>query len=177
MSDIMIDLETLGRKPGCVVTSIGAARFDLFGSGHLNTFHRNIELTSSLLKGFTAEKSTVEWWQKQDSQAIREMGCEAVSVEDACFDFVDWFNECGGEKIWCQGLTFDVPILEHVLSVLDIKIPWKFYNTRDTRTVYDVCEFNPYSVKRDGTYHNALDDSLHQINCVQTALRKLKANT
>ena len=170
-NDPMVDIETLGTEPGCVILSIGAAIFQPRGTGHGATFYRNIDLSSSLMHGLSYSQSTLEWWQKQSKEASSRFGLEAVSVEDAMFDFVDWMNKNSNRKFWCQGATFDAPLIEAVLKKLDIKTPWDFWGVRDTRTVYDVCEFNDKSVKREGTYHNALDDSIHQIKCVQEALR------
>ena len=171
MNEAMGDIETLGREPGCVILSIGAAMFDPRGDGHGDTFYRNVDLTSSLLEGFTFDESTLDWWQKQNTQAVGALGAEAVSIQDALFDFVDWYNKNKAKKFWCQGLTFDVPILEAAMKKFDIRIPWQFWAVRDTRSAYDICGFNDKSLKRDGTYHNALDDSTHQILCLQTAYK------
>jgi len=169
MKDVMGDIETLGKKPGCVILSIGAAMFDPRDEGHGDTFYRNIDLSSSLMAGFDFDPSTLTWWQKQSKQASEGLGQDAVKIEDALFDFVDWFNANKGGKFWCQGLTFDVPIMEAAMEKFDISPPWKFWNVRDTRSAYDICGFNDRSIKRNGTYHNALDDSIHQIACLQTA--------
>jgi hypothetical protein len=58
-SDIMIDLETLGLQPGCVLLSLGAAAFSLHESGSLgDTFHCNINRTSCVKLGMFIDPST-----------------------------------------------------------------------------------------------------------------------
>jgi hypothetical protein len=37
-----------------------------------------------------------------------------------------------------------------------------------------MAEFNPRTVRRMGTYHNALDDAKHQVECVYRAHAKNK---
>lgn len=171
--DVMVDLETLGKAPGCAILSVGAVGFDPFNPDRQGpAFYMNIELTSCLLQGLEFDQSTLEWWQQQSSDAIQQMGADAFKIEDVCFDFVDWFNQNKFKNFWCQGATFDAPILEFILRKLDIQVPWKFHAVRDTRTVYDICGYNPYTAKRSGTYHNALDDAHHQVMCVQNALRQ-----
>ncbi len=171
-SDVMIDLETLGLKPGYVILSIGCAFFNPQGEGHGSTFYRTVDLGDSVSKGFEISKSTVNWWQRQEHSAIQALGVEPQSVEDVFFDFVDWFNGNNGEKVWSQGANMDIPMVEHVLEKLDIRIPWDFWNVRDTRTVYDLFDFDYKSITREGTYHNALQDSIHQVKCVQGAIKK-----
>jgi hypothetical protein len=71
MKDIMLDLETLGTKPGGIILSIGAAQFDL-KKGLIdadNTFYENIQISDSVEKGFTITGETIEWWFKQDDNA------------------------------------------------------------------------------------------------------------
>jgi hypothetical protein len=47
IKDAMADTETLGRKPGRPILSLGAVAFDPCGEGHQSdTFYRNIDLTS-----------------------------------------------------------------------------------------------------------------------------------
>lgn len=69
MSHVMLDLETLGRGPGCVILSIGAVTFNPFGEGYKHEFTCNIEPEISKQLGFTVDPDTVAWW----GQA--EQGC------------------------------------------------------------------------------------------------------
>lgn len=171
MKDIMVDIETLGVKPGCVIMSIGAVSFNpkKLGSVGQKKFYANIDPQDSISRGFHTEKGTVEWWKKQSEEAKQHLIENRQPIETVVTDFIDWWRKQKGEKIWCQGANFDAPLLEAVFEKLELKAPWKFWNVRDTRTIYDMCDFNPYSIKREGTYHDALDDCLHQIKCVQTA--------
>lgn len=46
MEDMMIDIETLGTRPGSVILSVGAVMFDRHGVGHGETFYMNVERES-----------------------------------------------------------------------------------------------------------------------------------
>lgn len=171
MSNVMIDIETLGRTAGCIVLSIGACVFDPRGEGHGETFYRNIDVTTSMMAGFHFDESTLKWWQDQNKNAVNELNDEKVSIEDALYDFADWFKSVKGYQCWCQGSNFDHPILGAAYDKFDITHPWKFWACRDTRTVYDCCGITDKDIPREGTYHNAIDDCVHQVKAVQKALR------
>jgi hypothetical protein len=89
-----------------------------------------------------------------------------------------FWSGCSAEFLWSQGANFDEPILNHIYGKLKLRAPWKFHNSRDTRTAYHYGDslggFNSYTIKREGTYHNALDDAKHQANCVHLATRAMR---
>ena len=172
MFDMMIDLETLGRKAGCVVLSIGAVLFDPRGNGYGEKFYYNIDRLSCQKYGLIEEPGTVSWWSKQSLQAKHALTVNPAPLENVVYNLNEFFHRNNVVKIWCQGAAFDVPIISALYDKLQIQTPWEFWNVRDTRTLYDACNFDPYTVKRQGTYHNAVDDCIHQILCVQTAINQ-----
>lgn len=174
MTHIMLDIETLGTKPGCIVMSIGACRFEPHGVGHDKEFYQNIDPHDSRDAWcLRSDPSTVQWWKEQSEEAKAHLIPDRISTLKAVEKFTEWFHLVRGEQVWCQGATFDAPITEELFKITGQRIPWKFWNIRDTRTVYDVFSFDPKSIEREGTYHNALDDAIHQVKCVQEALRSL----
>lgn len=92
-------------------------------------------------------------------------------LTDALLQFTGWFTTFKGQRVWSQGGNFDEPLLSACYHAVGMKAPWKFWDSRDTRTVYDLNGFNDKTLKRAGTYHNALDDAKHQIACVAAAIR------
>lgn len=72
MKHVMVDLETLGTKPGSVILSIGAVTFDLDGSGRDGrTFYQRVNIQSCLDAGMTVDGDTVEWWFHPDRDQAR----------------------------------------------------------------------------------------------------------
>lgn len=172
MTNVMLDLETLGKSAGCAILSIGTTVFDPRGDGHGDKFYLNVDRNDCLRHGLTSDPSTVAWWAEQSQAAQDHLLHDQRPLFDSLLIFLQWWGMVGGEKVWCQGATFDAPVMQTAFEAVGLAAPWKFWNVRDTRTVYDIQGFNPYSVQRVGTYHNALDDAIHQVKCVQTAMRK-----
>jgi 3'-5' exoribonuclease Rv2179c-like domain len=163
---VMLDLETLGTKPGCAIVSIGACIFDI--DGVHDTFYRAINVATKFgSKSLAIDPGTVVWWMAQSPEARAVFFDPAgVSTYDALVDFKNWWkakaplNLHDGDFIWCHGATFDAPILEAAYNAIEDIPPFKFYNVRDTRTLYSLAGVSVDRAK--GTHHNALDDAVAQ---------------
>lgn len=173
MRDVMLDLETFGTKPGCVIRSIGGVFFDKNNMAH--DFYVNVDKQSCIDVGLTVDPKTEAWWATQGNKAKDAFLSNPQPLFDALQSFKTWFEVHGGERVWAQGASFDPPVIEAAFDACKIAYPWKFWNIRDTRTLYDIAKFNPNNVKRDGTFHNALDDAKHQVGLVQTSINLIFA--
>ena len=173
MSHVMLDLETLGTKPGASIRSIGAVVFDPFGDGIVegSEFYRNISEESCVEAGLVSDPATVAWWSTQPQEARDALLLDPVPLAEAASGFFEWFLNNAGERVWAQGAAFDPPLWEAAVVAAGLRVPWKYWNLRDTRTVYDVCR---YSHHKQPARHNALDDCVRQVACVQEALRSFK---
>lgn len=177
MTHMMVDTETLGRKPGCVILSIGAVIFDPFDAKKEQyTFERRIDIASQLLIGFTIEPETLEWWQKQSEEAKNSLLGVTHQIKHVMGDFQLWCKNQQVDRVWAQGANFDPPILEEAFKLCDLQLPWRYSQPRDTRTVYDLLNLDTTKIPRVGVYHNALDDARFQVNCVQEALSRIVYN-
>ena len=166
----MLDLETWGTKPGCAIRSIGAAKFELTGEMG-DTFYRNISDDSCSLLDLAFESGTVDWWAKRPPEATSAFADNQESLAAVVGAFHEWIN--GALFVWSQGANFDEPIWRAAAERVNWAPPWKYWNVRDTRTIYHFARFDPRSMKRDGTHHHALNDALFQIKCVQECYRRL----
>lgn len=166
MKHIMMDLETLGTKPGCVVLSIGAVAFDPYAGKLGEEFYRKLAWKD---QGLKIEPGTVAWWMEQDPKAR----IEAFSGDEQLFmvamAFKLWWEAQGAEYLWCHGATFDAPVWEAAAGI----VPWRYHQVRDTRTVYDMAQLFPD--RTVGTHHNALDDARNQAYAVCQCYTKLRA--
>ena len=64
------------------------------------------------------------------------------------------------------------------MDALDVEAPWKYWDVRDTRTIYELARFDLRSLKRsNGVHHNALDDAKHQVIGVQQSYSRLYNGT
>lgn len=170
--DAMVDTETLGTTPGSAILSIGAVMFGPAGLGA--TFYAPVLLQSCMDFGLTVDPNTITWWMSQSDQArAAAFRADASPLPRVLLDFSAWFIAQNALRPWCQGANFDAPLLEAAYKACSLPVPWKFWNVRDTRTLYELA-----GVKVDrskGTYHNALDDAKAQAEAAVKALRILKS--
>ncbi len=174
MTHIMLDLETLGTKPGCVILSIGACVFyPNTGPDEEKTFYAVLNRDDQLDKEMVVDPKTLSWWTKQNKKAWDQATKFSLPTEPELKRFLKWWHSYKGKYLWSQGSNFDGPLLEALFASFGLKEPWRFYDTRDTRTVKQMCHVKNDDVKRDGTYHNALDDALHQSREIAFGIRKI----
>jgi hypothetical protein len=175
--DFMLDIETLGTKPGAVVLSVGVIAFERNTGKERAEFYRAIDLRSSRKSGLHVDADTMLWWFKQNQEAQKAalLAPDASPLEQVVLEFKQWFmkHRTRENSVWSQGLDFDVPIWARAMAAVGERPPWEFWSGRDTRTLYDIAGFDPRTIKRKGVYHNALDDARHQVRCLRIALDRL----
>lgn len=158
MRDLMIDIETGGKKPGCIVLSIGAVYFDRRGNTG-DRFYASMGF-NAMPYGHTCP-DTMKWWSEQSEQARADAFGGTEDPRDVAQRFAKFIKpDC---LPWGNGSVFDITILEAWFDAVGVQCPWKFWNVRDVRTAVDLLGINLKLFKREGTFHNALDDCLHQI--------------
>lgn len=170
MKRTMLDIEALGTAPGFIVLSIGAVSFDETGRIH-SEFYVNIDKTTSIAAGLKLDPVTAAWWRQQSKEAQAALLVDPKPLAKALDAFRIWFFKQDAPTVWCQGANFDAPVLEGAFDAAGVEVPWKFWNVRDTRTVYDLFDFDTRTVARGGAKHNALDDARHQVRLLTAALR------
>lgn len=171
---VMLDLETFGTAPGSVIRSIGAVAFDPLGSGFGSEFYANIDKQSCIDAGLKVDANTEAWWAKQSPEAQAALLEDQKWLPGVVADFNKWWVSVGGSHVWAQGSNFDPALWEAASVAVNARVPWKFWNTRDTRTAYEMGGLGLHNMPvRDGTYHNALDDAKYQVQCVQLAYSRV----
>lgn len=120
MKRVMIDIETLGRNPGCVILSIGAVIFDEDGpSTHQDdSFYAVIDWLESIRLGFDVDNETKQWWDKQSPKAKQEVFFNPMAVppSQALSRFSEWLHERQPEEFWANDPQFDLSILDKSLA-------------------------------------------------------------
>lgn len=175
-TDIMIDMETLGIKPDCVILTIGACRFDPRGDGITDQLSLRLDINEQTeVFNRSIDESTVQWWSNQTPEAIEEAlgDNDRIGFRDAMDQL---FKFCWNRNaVWSNGSIFDIVIAEGAFRQLDMRIPWPFYTVRDTRTLYDIARVKLFD---DGkkTSHKALEDAIKQAKLVQKAYKKITLN-
>lgn len=86
----------------------------------------------------------------------------------------EFYRNIDEESCVKAGLTYDPSTVSWWATAVGARVPWSYNDALDTRTAYVIGNLNAFSVKREGTYHNALDDAKHQVRCVAKAIAMSK---
>ena len=161
---IMVDLETLDIRPTAIILSIGACLVNWDKGEPTDPFYRVVEVASCQEVGLTESASTRKWWDGQSEEARKVFTDPGVPLVRALSDFATYVRMFGSStvKVWGCGSDFDNVILINAYGALGSQAPWRFYNNRCYRTMRDSHSDKLAIPDREGTYHNALDDAMHQ---------------
>lgn len=172
MRDIMIDIETLGTKPGSVIASIGAVAFDATTGVIGDKFYVKVDVADAQSEGLQIDASTVVWWMQQsdDARASTFAGEDVAGLAMALEELHEYVKAEDAERVWGNGPSFDLVQLEAAYSVLGEPAPWSFRAHRDLRTLRDL---SGVEIPDIGTAHNALDDAIAQAHAVIEAYKVL----
>jgi exodeoxyribonuclease VIII len=166
--DLMIDLEGLGTGPDTTILTIAAQAFDPLGTGYYEQFYY-ARVTLESQENRSIQQSTIDWWATQPDHAREEAFNDEGRIPlDQALDELGkliWHSK----RVWAQGPTYDMNILEHAYKSLGKPIPWQFYAVRDSRTLCSIWTDRP----KPPTTHHALEDCRRQIDLVQATLRHL----
>lgn len=176
IDSIMIDLETMATGPNAGVIQIGALAFNSrTGLVKPDPFHADVDLHSALMLGGEVDAATVQFWRERGGLQPKK---PPKAMRSALVDFSQWVGKHKElKRVWAQGPSFDVAILEGYYRRAGVLVPWEFYMARDTRTVYDLAKERGWS-KPEGTeaIHTSVEDCRRQIICLMSALNVLRPN-
>lgn len=175
MNHILLDLEALSLRPGAAVIELAAVAFDLTTGATGHEFLRAIKPAAP----FTVDLATLDWHSSKGT-VIAKPG--AVEPREAILHFLDWLDDHFGKDpalrdtlvFWSWGTTYDFPILDPLLDLRnpDDRHPWKYYQIRDARTVWQLAFGDLRHAPRP---HEALADCRMAIKDLVTAHRELTA--
>lgn len=198
-NNVMIDLETLGTRPGCAILSIGAARFNskhgIFGQ----LLYVVVNGQSCFDVGLKVEPETADWWESQGEEAkavLDQAGSLKTSTPLAealglLRGFI-WATDTGHPdaapgapvmsdsrlaldtaQVWSNGADFDLPILSVAYQKAGFATsPWMPYSGRCHRTLKNLFPEVP-AKKFQGVKHNAVSDAVAQAEHAVDILRHL----
>jgi exodeoxyribonuclease VIII len=173
--NVMIDIETLDTSREATILSIGAVKFDIINGIHEDKFYKEVNTDKGQNKDRSESEETIEWWKKQEAPYSRdgEPLCEVMER------FSSWFERGGTvDKVWAKSPEFDVEILNDAAEDCGTSLPWKYYQHKDVRTVYDEFEQstgNSPEPDRDSTDHHALEDAVDQALGTLISMRDLRS--
>lgn len=169
----MIDIETLGTKPGCPILSLGAVEFDTRTGKTGKKFYENLSLKSNLEEKLKIDPDTLKWWFSQSYEARNVLFKNEIDLKNA----LDLFSEFVNFKyeVWGNSARFDFGILEYAYNKIKMPLPWYFWQENDVRTISKLRpEIKKNFIHRD-TKHIALSDCYRQIGYLTKTLAHLNS--
>jgi hypothetical protein len=119
---LMIDLESLGTRPGAIVTSVALVRFT--DEAHCAF---NLSVPDQQALGLETDPATEAWWAQQDPVARQLALANPLPLASALPYLSTWIQwavataqglpadtpleQLRDWQIWCHGATFDCPLL------------------------------------------------------------------
>ena len=165
---LMVDIETLLLRTNAVIIQIGAVKFNL-KDGIKDEFIVNIDSFDASNYNCDIDKETIKWWLSQPSHVRKTLQNDKKSLYEGLVNFKKWVGD-DEQLMWCNGGSFDFPILNWSYKECDIELPWKYWDECDFRTV---CTFFDYKFPKTTNTHNALSDSKSQVEHLLTLFNEI----
>jgi hypothetical protein len=167
--DLMIDIEGLGTGPDTTILTIAAQEFDPLVRDRLGRdFYARVTLESQADRSI--QQDTIEWWASQPAVVRDEAFAEdgRIPLEQALQGLhrLAWH----AKRVWAQGPTYDMNILEHAYKSRNMALPWKYFSVRDSRTLFGLVP----SLEKYPASHHALEDCRRQIMLLWDSMEYLK---
>jgi exodeoxyribonuclease VIII len=175
-NEVMIDIETLSTKNNALILTIGAIKFsrnkDIEPLESTVNFYKRISIKSCKKLNMDIDNDTVQWWNNQTKDARYEAieNKDRHDIKDVLIELTEFIKDC--KYIWANSPNFDCVILENAYRCCNLEIPWKYWNLRDCRTIYDLGNTSLKSITTE-TKHNSLEDCYNQILCLNKAYKKI----
>ncbi len=177
LDHVMIDLETLGTRPGAVILSAAALFFDPHSSelGESKTWGIYV----SDRDGLHVEIDAVRFWAAQPDEARHAALLSAVTpINSFLLEMNSFIGRARSPRprIWAHGSSFDPVMLAAASYQASIAMPnLDFRKLRDTRTVFDmagIADLKPFATPED-IAHQPLSDCRIQARAVSEGYRIL----
>lgn len=180
--NVMLDLETLGTKPGCKILSIGASCFGPYIPQSEDIYYNIKVLNASPHQSLMddPDPDTVKWWNEQSEEAKQVLTpAYGRDIREALVLFNSFIynlkQRCTKLRIWGNGATFDVPVLEEAMRRYGIKPEWTFRDSMCFRTLKELGKM--YGIEEPtftGVKHDALADACHQAKWADKILNEMR---
>ncbi len=182
MIDIIIDLETLGTRPGCVILEIGACAIDPRSGEITANFSRRLdEVFTRQDEALTMDaNNTINWWHGPETvktyYTLVRRGLPGMFPrtprDPHCplCEFAAWFSEVTSKhdpkevRIWANGPSFDIAILQSAYDRYEVQRPWICWQERCVRTALEMANYERGIIGwiERGPRHRALNDARHE---------------
>ena len=177
MSQLMLDIETLGTSKNSVILSIGAVQFS--EKGVEKQFYVQIDPESCTDWGLQIDARTVMWWMDQNDAARKGLTQSKGKPLDVALDELIEAFKWKDATVWANGIDFDFTILEEAMKATGRTVPWAYWAKMDYRTVKNLVPKDVYATCKETApvAHNALADAMAQAATLVQLLAWVNRNT
>jgi len=188
--NVMVDIETVGRRPNGLIVSIGALYFstrredyetgNIFSGRPEHEFHAVLSLPALADETrFVKEEATLQWWKDQGdawSRLEALMRNSSHDMQSLMTAFVAWLAPfCKqGCNVIGNSPSFDLVMIEYACKVTGVKYPVGHRDESDYRMLTDII-WGPANKPRPSASeaHDALFDAKFQATVYTKALHTL----
>lgn len=183
---LMLDIETLGRRPGYGIMSIGGSVFNsandlkIIGNPD-NHFYRVLSTFDLTNHGFQTDSATLKWWREKEiwKTLSVQVANSNEGARKVCEDFAHFITtQAKPDKIWANSPSFDIEMVRFMFRKMNVAFPMNYQNEMDFRTLmeltYPVRENRPQRIFTGmNVEHHALGDAIEQSFQATHALNSL----
>lgn len=195
-TDVMFDIETLGVKPGCIVLSAAALKFNRHKDFHEgeayidlieNGFAKRVSfsLSRQMHLGLQADQSTMDWYFNKNVGMLSEIersGASTVDLKVTLLELNEFFTEVQNESgkdccIWANSPTFDIEIIKVLYEKCGVKFPFSYGRCMDVRTIRDSYQmmFGETPKPDRNKAHDPVYDCVYQTELLQRYWTNVRA--
>lgn len=142
--NLMVELETLSTKHNAIVLQCSMALFDKETGKISKTFSVNIDPSSQVPRIY--DKNTLDWWKSQPESLLKQVYKGGKPFKEAVKEIHSFITSNTDKKtvrVWTCSLSFTIPILRSCFETLGLEQPWKYWNERDCRTLFQEFDIHP----------------------------------
>ncbi len=151
-TSIILDIETLSRRPNALITEIGAIAFNRADFVETSCLLLQPGFFEQLQLGRHICPETIQF-HKQKKTLPSQLG--DMPVKDAVHFLSRFIREHKPERVWIQGPDFDRPIIESFCREVGEDLPWDYWRTADSRTAWNLAF---PGIKHDPRPHHSVPD-------------------
>jgi hypothetical protein len=132
----IIDLETLGTRPGSIIPVLAAVEIDLDRrSPAVSSYYSLISISSCIDAGLRLDYETLKWWLGQAHAPFGEV-FTPDSERRPLREVLEGFAVYLGPQpiVYGNGPTFDLGLLAAAYDACKLPLPWQYRHERCLRT-------------------------------------------
>lgn len=170
MTSLILDIETLSRRPNAIVTQIAALSIAKSETGYIEHDSILIEpcIATQLGDGRLFEKDTLNFHAKNNTLPESFTGTSPLV---SCMSLGMFISKHQPRTVWIWGKDFDRPILENLFAQHRLPLPWEYWRTACARDAWKLAYGDEHKpAKRN---HKAIDDCRDTARDLYAALKEL----